>query len=248
MGLLDGKVIAITGASSGIGEATAVAAVREGAKVDVAARREERLRELAKRLEGEGGEVLVHPCDVSVEEQSHSFIEATTGRFGRLDGLVNNAGLMLLGPIVGADTEEWRRMVAVNVFGVLYCTHAALPVMVEQGYGDLIAISSVAGRSARAGAGVYNLTKFGIGAFYESLRQELADTDIRVCLIEPGAVATELLSHNRPEIQQQMAQGILSGVKPLAAQDIADAILYVLSRPRNVAINELLVRPVRQQR
>jgi len=248
MGALAGKVVAITGASSGIGEATALACARAGAKVALAARREERLKELAQRIEGEGGEVLYRRCDVSVEEQAKAFIDATLSRFGSLDGLVNNAGLMLLGPIVGADTEEWRRMVAVNVFGVLYCTHAALPAMVEQGHGDLIAVSSVAGRFARAGAGVYNLTKFGIGAFYESLRQELADTDIRVTLIEPGAVATELLSHNRPEVQEQMRQGLLAGVQPLAAEEIADAILYVLTRPRNVAINELLVRPVRQQR
>jgi len=247
MNELKDKVVAITGASSGIGEATALAAARAGAAVAVAARRRERLEALAGRLEGEGAQVFTMECDVSREEQARAFVEGAHSRFGRLDALVNNAGLMLLGPIERAPTEEWRRMVDVNVFGVLYCTHAAVPLMRSQGFGHLIAVSSVAGRFARAGAGVYNLTKFGVGAFYESLRQELAPSGIRVTLIEPGAVATELLSHNRPEIREQFARGI-GDVEPLTAEQVADAIVYVLSRPANVAINELLIRPARQLR
>ena len=134
---------------------------------------------------------------------------------GRLDVLVNNAGVMLLGPIENAPTEEWRRMIHANVFGVLYCTHAALPLMRAQGSGHIVNVSSVAGRVARLGSGVYNLTKFGVGAFSESLRQEGVAMGVRVTLIEPGAVATELPGHNRPEVLEQMAKRF-AGVTPLS--------------------------------
>jgi NADP-dependent 3-hydroxy acid dehydrogenase YdfG len=149
---------------------------------------------------------------------------------------------MLLGPIANADTEEWRRMIHANVFGVLYCTHAALPLMASQGSGHVINVSSVAGRVARAGSGVYNLTKFGVGAFSESLRQEAVALGVRVTLVEPGAVATELPGHNRPEILEQMAKRF-QGVTPLAAEDIANAVLYAIGQPANVSVNEVLIRP-----
>jgi NADP-dependent 3-hydroxy acid dehydrogenase YdfG len=239
---LTGKVVAITGASSGIGEATAVACAKAGASVALAARRQERIDELARRIGADGGSALALCTDVGEEGQARAFIERTHGEFGRIDVLVNNAGVMLLGPIEGADTEEWRRMIEVNVFGVLYCTHAALPLMSAQGSGHIVNISSVAGRVARQGSGVYNLTKFGVGAFSESLRQEGVEKGIRVTLIEPGAVATELPGHNRPEILEQMAKRF-AGVTPLAAEDIAAAILYAIASPENVAVNEVLVRP-----
>ena len=152
---------------------------------------------------------------------------------------------MLLGPIEGAPTEEWRRMVDVNVMGVLYCTHAALPAMREQGGGQIVNVSSVAGRVARAGAGVYNLTKFGIGAFSEALRQECVPHGIRVTLVEPGATATELQGHNREPVRRMIAERF-EGVTPLEAADIARAIVYVLGQPDGVAVNELLVRPATQ--
>jgi NADP-dependent 3-hydroxy acid dehydrogenase YdfG len=161
--------------------------------------------------------------------------------------LVNNAGVMLLGPIEQADTEEWRRMIHANVFGVLYCTHAALPLMREQGSGDIVNVSSVAGRFARAGSGVYNLTKFGVGAFSEALRQEAVPHGIRVTVIEPGAVATELPGHNRPEVIAVMRKAF-EGVTPLDSEDIARAILYAITQPPNVSINEVLVRPSGQAR
>ena len=161
--------------------------------------------------------------------------------------LVNNAGVMLLGPIENAPTEEWRRMIHANVFGVLYCTHAALPLMADQGSGHIINVSSVAGRHARAGSGVYNLTKFGVGAFSEALRQESVAMGVRVTLIEPGAVATELPGHNRPEVLEQMAKAF-QGVTPLASEDIAEAILYAIGQPANVCVNEVLVRPSGQVR
>ncbi len=242
---LENQVVAITGASSGIGEATALACAEAGASVALAARRIERLEELAERIVAGGGRAIAVQADVGEEDQARAFVERAHVELGRLDVLVNNAGAMLLGPIENATTEEWRRMIHVNVFGVLYCTHAALPLMREQGGGHIVNISSVAGRVARAGSGVYNLTKFGIGAFSESLRQEAVPLKVRVTLIEPGAVATELPMHNRPEILGEMAKRF-EGVTPLAAQDIANAVLYTIGQPPNVSVGELLVRPAGQ--
>ncbi len=239
---LSGKVIAVTGASSGIGEATALACARAGAAVSLAARRSDRIEALAQRIEAQGTRALALAADVGDEAQARAFIERTHAELGRLDVLVNNAGVMLLGPIEGAPTEEWRRMIHANVFGVLYCTHAALGLMREQGGGHIVNVSSVAGRIARAGSGVYNLTKFGVGAFSESLRQEGVAIGVRVTLIEPGAVATELAGHNRPEVLEQMAKRF-AGVRPLASEDIATAILYAIAQPENVSVNEVLIRP-----
>ena len=238
---------AITGASSGIGEATALACARAGASVALAARRADRIEALAERITGDGGTAVAIPADVGEEAQARAFVEQAHEQLGRLDVLVNNAGVMLLGPIAGADTEEWRRMIDANVFGVLYCTHAALPRMLEQGSGHIVNVSSVAGRFARAGSGVYNLTKFGVGAFSEALRQETAQAGLRVTLIEPGAVATELAGHNRPEIQEVMRKAF-AGVEPLQAEDIANAVVYAIGQPPNVAVNEVLVRPAKQAR
>jgi clavulanate-9-aldehyde reductase len=242
---LSSQVVAITGASSGIGEATALACARAGAAVALAARRIERIEQLAEQIAAEGGRALAVQTDVGVQEQARAFIRRARSELGRLDVLVNNAGVMLLGPIENAPTEEWRRMIDANVFGVLYCTHAALPLMKEQGSGQIVNISSVAGRVARLGAGVYNLTKFGIGAFSESLRQEAVAMNVRVTLIEPGAVATELPMHNRPEVLAEMAKRF-QGVTPLAAEDIARAVLYAIGQPANVSVNEVLVRPAGQ--
>ncbi|HEY5192500.1 MAG TPA: SDR family NAD(P)-dependent oxidoreductase [Solirubrobacteraceae bacterium] len=242
---LSNQVVAITGASSGIGEATALACAQAGASVALAARRIERIEQLAERIVADGGRAIAVQTDVGEEDQAGAFVRRTHAELGRLDVLVNNAGVMLLGPIENAPTEEWRRMIHANVFGVLYCTHAALPLMRAQGSGHIVNISSVAGRVARAGSGVYNLTKFGVGAFSESLRQEAIPLKVRVTLIEPGAVATELAMHNRPEVLGQMAKRF-EGVTPLAAQDIAGAVLYAIGQPENVSVNEVLVRPASQ--
>ena len=239
---LSNQVIAVTGASSGIGEATALACARAGAAVALAARRAERIEALAERIAAEGGRAIAVPTDVGEEEQAQAFVARAHAELGRLDVLVNNAGVMLLGPIEHAPTEEWRRMIHANVFGVLYCTHAALPLMRAQGSGHIVNVSSVAGRVARAGSGVYNLTKFGVGAFSESLRQEGVAIGVRVTTIEPGAVATELPGHNREEVLEQMAKRF-AGVTPLAAEDIAGAVLYAIGQPPNVSVNEVLVRP-----
>ena len=244
---LSGKAVAVTGASSGIGEATALACARAGAAVALGARRADRIEALAGRIAGEGGRALAIETDVSDEQSAKAFVERTHRELGRLDALVNNAGVMLLGPIVGAPTDEWRRMIDANLYGVLSCTHAALPLMLAQGSGHVINVSSVAGRIARLGSGVYNLTKWGVGAFSESLRQEVTERNIRVTLIEPGAVATELAGHNRPEIQEVIAQNF-KGVDRLEADDIAEAILYTIAAPQNVSVNEVLIRPTGQVR
>jgi NADP-dependent 3-hydroxy acid dehydrogenase YdfG len=239
---LSAQVVAITGASSGIGEATALACARAGAAVALAARRTERIEALAQRIVADGGRAIAIETDVGEEAQARAFVERTHAELGRLDVLVNNAGTMLLGPIESAPTEEWRRMIHANVFGVLYCTHAALPLMREQSAGHIVNVSSVAGRVARQGSGVYNLTKFGVGAFSESLRQEGVAIGVRVTLIEPGAVSTELAGHNRPEIREQIAKRF-GDIERLTAEDIAAAVLYAIGQPKHVSINEVLVRP-----
>src|SRR5436190_11233002 len=187
------RVAVVTGASSGIGEATAVALADAGFGVVLAARRSDRIEALASRI---GGDALAVTCDVSDDAAAHSLIDRAKSELGCVDVLVNNAGVMLLGPITGPDTEEWRRMVSVNLLGLMYCTHAVLPVMQEQGGGHIVNLSSVAGRTATLGSGVYNATKWGVGAFSESLRQEVLNFGVRVTIIEPGYVETELQGHN----------------------------------------------------
>jgi clavulanate-9-aldehyde reducatase len=243
---LNGKVAAITGASSGIGAATAEALAGAGAKVALGARRAERLEALAGRL---GDSALVIPVDVADEAQARAFIERTHSELGGLDILVNNAGVMLLGPVQDADIQEWRTMVNVNVLGLLYCTHAALPLMAESGGGHIVNISSVAGRHAAAGAAVYNFTKFGVTGFSEALRQEALHANIRVTCVEPGYVETELQEQNtNPVVLEGIKQMRERIGKVLEPGDIADAILYAVSRPEHVDINEMLVRPTRQPR
>ena len=248
---LDRTVAAVTGASSGIGAATGRVLAADGAAVALIARRKERLEDLAAQVRADGGRALVIEADVTRQGEATAAIDRTVAEFGRLDILVNNAGVMLLGPAVQAPLSEWQRMVELNVLGVLYCTHAALPHLIRaaegggRGVSDLVTVSSVAGRIARSGSGVYNLTKHGVGAFSESLRQELAGRHVRVSLVEPGATATELASHLRPEVLDGLRSQI---AQTMAAEDIADAIRYIVTRPAHVAINELLIRPTEQER
>jgi NADP-dependent 3-hydroxy acid dehydrogenase YdfG len=250
-GLLQGTVALVTGASSGIGEATARALAGLGATVALAARRQDRLQELAREVEQAGGCALAIETDVTDREQAIAAVQRTVSEFGRLDTVINNAGVMLLGPILDAPSEEWDRMIALNLQGLLHVTHAALPYLVQAAprdprrVADLVNISSVAGRVARSGSGVYNLTKHGVGAFSESLRQELAERHVRVSLVEPGAVETELPDHLRPEIREQMMKRF-GDIDRLEASDIADAIAYIITRPRHVAVNEVLIRPTQQ--
>ena len=249
---LDRAVALITGASSGIGAATARALAAQGAAVALAARRKERLEQLAEETTRDGGRALVIETDVTDNTQAQGAVERTVTELGRLDILINNAGVMLLGPIENAPIEEWDQMVRLNVLGLLYAGHAALPHLLKAAddsprrVADLVNVSSVAGRVARSGAGVYDATKFGVVAFSESLRQEVTKRHVRVSVVEPGVVATELQSHVRAEVRQQSMQRF-AGVEPLQAEDIADAIAYMVTRPRRVAINEVLIRPTEQE-
>ena len=243
-GPLDGRVAAVTGASSGIGEATALALAGAGAAVALGARRGDRIEALAKRIEDDGGRAVAIEVDVADEAAARSFIEQARDQLGGLHSLINNAGVMLLGPVEGADLDEWRRMIDVNVLGLLYCTHAALPVMREGGGGHIVNVSSVAGRHAAAGAAVYNFTKFGLTGFSEALRQEALHANIRVTCVEPGYVETELQSHNQNPVVVQGIEKMREKIGDvLHADDIAGAILYALSQPDHVSINEVLVRP-----
>jgi NADP-dependent 3-hydroxy acid dehydrogenase YdfG len=248
---LDGTVALVTGASSGIGEATARALSEQGATVAAVARRKDRLERLVAEIQERGGKALAIGADITDLEAARAAVAQTVEAYGRLDTVINNAGMMLLGPIVDAPFEEWDRMLAVNVRGLLAVTHAALPHLLKAAsddprqVADIVNISSVAGRVARAGSGVYNLTKWGVNAFSESLRQEVTTRYVRVSIVEPGAVATELTDHLRPEIRERTKERFAK-VTRLEATDIADSILYIVTRRRDIAINEVLVRPTTQ--
>ena len=248
---LEGTVALITGASSGIGEATARALAAQGAKVALAARRLERLERLASEIGGHGHTALAIQSDIADREQATAAVNRTVEELGRLDIVVNNAGVMLLGPIEGAPTEEWERMIDLNLKGLIHTTHAALPHLLwaaedaDRGCADVVNISSVAGRVARSGSGVYNLTKHGVGAFSESFRQEFAGRRVRSTLIEPGAVATELTDHLRDEVRDRVRERF-ADIQILEAGDIADAIAYAVTRPAHVCVNEILIRPTGQ--
>jgi NADP-dependent 3-hydroxy acid dehydrogenase YdfG len=216
--------------------------------VALAARREERIIQFADEISTNGGKALAIPTDVTDPSSAQALIRTAKDELGSLDVLVNNAGVMLLGPILGADIEHWQRMVNVNLLGLLYCTHAALPIMQEQGAGHVVNVSSVAGRVARLGSGVYNATKWGVGAFSESLRQEGSNYNVRVTIIEPGFVDTELQGHNEiPLVVETMEKNREQIGKVLEADDIANAIVYAVGQPEHVGINEVLVRPTRQR-
>ena len=249
--LLTGTTALVTGASSGIGEATAEALAREGAAVALVARRVDRLEALAGRVRGAGGTAMVIEADVTRQPEAEHAVATAVADLGRLDVVVNNAGVMLLGPAVGAPLEEWQRMVDLNLSGLLYVSHAAMPHLLAAAeqpprqVADLVNISSVAGRVARSGSAVYNATKWGVNAFSEALRQEVTGRHLRVGLIEPGAVETELASHNRPEVLASIRQRFGS-IERLQSDDIARAVLFMVTQPRHSAINEILVRPTEQ--
>jgi NADP-dependent 3-hydroxy acid dehydrogenase YdfG len=248
-GSLDGRKAVITGASSGIGEATAAAMAAEGAAVALAARRKDRIEALESRIRGDGGTAVAVETDVTDSEQVKRLVERTESELGGLDCLVNNAGVMLLGPLQGADPSDWRRMIEVNCVGLVYCTHYALPLIRDGGGGDVVNVSSVAGRVASLGSGVYNMTKWGVVAFSESLRQEGTHIGVRVTCVEPGFVDTELQGHNtNPLVLDQIDKMRDSMDKVLEAEDIARAIVYAVSQPRHVSVNEILVRPAGQSR
>jgi NADP-dependent 3-hydroxy acid dehydrogenase YdfG len=245
-GPLEGRVAVVTGASSGIGEATARALSEAGAAVALGARRMDRIRAIADDLDGP---TFVREVDVSDEEQARSFVQDAASELGGLHILVNNAGLMLLGPVTEQTPDDWRRMVGVNVLGLLYCTHAALPLMAGNGGGDVVNVSSVAGRRADAGAAVYNMTKFGVHAFSEALRQEALHAKIRVTTVAPGFVETELQGHNTNPVVRRATERSREQIgEVLKAEDIAHEIVHAVSLPSHVCVNEVVVRPTGQAR
>jgi NADP-dependent 3-hydroxy acid dehydrogenase YdfG len=246
MAKLDGKVAVVTGASSGIGEATAEALAAEGAVVVVAARREDRLADLVERIRGNGGRVLAAVCDVTDESQAHGLIQKAVEEFGRVDILVNNAGVMLLSTVGKGLSDQWRQMFEVNVMGVLYVTDAGIAVMKEQGFGHIVNVSSVAGRKVtRDSSGVYAGSKHAVHAISEGLRQELLGDNIRVTVVAPGAVDTELPDHITDEDARESLSGLMS-LERLQAEDIASAIAYAVTQPERVSVNEILIRPTQQ--
>ncbi|MEU7855856.1 SDR family NAD(P)-dependent oxidoreductase [Nonomuraea sp. NPDC049141] len=239
---LDGRVVLITGASSGIGEATALALSAEGARVAVGARRADRLEALVRKAPGE---VLALELDVTDQESVRAAVAKTVERFGALDILVNNAGVMLAGPIVGADVTEWTRMVETNLLGSMYTVHAALPQLLER-KGAVVQVSSTSGRIASAYNGVYAATKFGVTAFSESLRQEVTAQGVRVVVVEPGFVATELADHITDPTMRAAARQLATSMRTLQPEDIANAVVYAVTQPEHVAVNEILIRPTDQ--
>lgn len=251
MKLLENTVALVTGASSGIGAATAKRLADDGASVALVARRLELLDVIAAEIRAAGGTALTVQADITDQNQAHGAVDQTIVEFGRLDTVVNNAGVMLLGPVLEAPADEWDRMMAINLQGLLYVTSAALPHLVRAAetsarkVADIVTISSTAGRVARPGAAVYALTKFGAGAFSESLRQELIKQRVRVSVVEPGTVDTELVTHVREGVRDG-AQAMLQSVVALKPDDIADAVSYIVTRDRRVAVNEMLVRAAEQ--
>lgn len=243
---LQGKVALVTGASSGIGEATALALAKAGATVAVAARRVDRLEALVRRIIDDGGKALAIAADVGDESQAQSMVEKTLLAFERIDILVNNAGVMLLGSVEGANTREWNEMVNVNLMGLAITTHAVLPTMTAQEHGHIVNISSVAGRFAFTNCAIYNATKFGVNGFSDALRQEVSLHKIRVTLIEPGIVETELTDHITTSEIKQREKARLQRITALQSEDIADAILYAVTQKPHVNVNEILIRTIDQ--
>jgi NADP-dependent 3-hydroxy acid dehydrogenase YdfG len=244
---LAGAVALVTGASSGIGAATARSLAQRGAAVALVARRRDRLDRLADELADLGSTAMVVEADITDPELASSAVQDTIDRLERLDILVNNAGIMLLGTALHTTTEQWDRMIDLNVSALLHLTHAAVPFLIDaaatspRNVADIVNISSTAGRVARPGSSVYNLTKFGLNGFTESLRQELLEERVRVSVIEPGTVATELVDHLSEDIRDAARRQVI-GIDPLRPEDIADAIAYIVTRDRRVAVNEMLIR------
>jgi len=248
---LAGTVALVTGASSGIGEATALALANAGAAVALVARRRNRLDDLRDRIVADGATAISVDADIADRQQAEAAVTRVVGELGRLDTVINNAGLMSVGPAAEADPDDWDAMLSVNVQGLLYTTRASLPYLIQaaadspRGVADLVNISSTAGRVARPGTSGYALTKFGIGAFSESVRQEVLGNRVRVGLVEPGRVDTEIGTHLPPEIRADIDRQSAE-IEMLQAGDIADAVMFIVTRDRRVAVNEILVRAAEQ--
>lgn len=245
---LVGRVALVTGASSGIGAATALALAEEGARVAVTARRRDRLEQLAEELAALGAEPLVLEADLLDEHEAQRVVRETEAHFGRLDILVNNAGVMYLEPVAEADLGRWRRMLELNVLSLIASTQAALAGMTARGDGHVVNIASTAGRIANPNAAAYAASKFGVVAFSESLRREVYRHGIRVSVIEPGIVETELRDHIGHAATKDALNAWADGMRQLQSRDVAEAIAFCVTRPVHVNINEVLMRPTDQER
>lgn len=245
-GKLAEKVAVVTGASSGIGQATAVALAQEGARVVVAARRAERLTDLVRRIKTEGGKAVAVETDVTSEGRARALVDRTNEHFGRLDILVNNAGIMLPAPFDRADPREWRTSFEVNVLGMMYVTQAALPLLKVRG-GNVVNVSSTAGRETRPGFAAYDASKYGVVGFSDALRREVFKDKVRVTCIEPGAVSTELVQNIGDEQTRNAAQQYVGNLETLQPEDVAAAIVYAVTQPDRVQVNELLIRPTAEE-
>ena len=244
--MINGKVAIITGASSGIGRATALALAKAGAKVAAGARRKDRLDSLEKQIGS--GEVMIQKLDVTKKSDCDSFVDAVIKKWGTVDILVNNAGLMPLSFFKNLKVEEWDQMIDVNIKGVLYCTAAAIPHMIAKKSGHIVNISSVAGRIVFPAGSVYCATKHAVAAFSEGIRQELSQrANIRVTCIEPGVVATELLNTITDKSLEKFVEASKQ-MDALQAEDIANAILFAVNSPAHMNVNEILIRPTGQER
>ena len=244
---LDGRVALITGASSGIGAATALLLAKAGARVAMAARRTDRLNELAERIRHASGEAISIPADVADQASAEQMVTTTVERFGKLDILVNNAGVMYLAKFTDGNPAEWRRMLEVNLLGLFCASRSALSHMKRAGRGHIVNVSSVAGRLGFPSGAVYSATKFGVTGFSDALRHEVRADKIRVTVIEPGAVATELGSHVTDSAAKKQLEGWQANMRQLQSEDIAAAILYAVEQPDRVDVNEILVRPTNQE-
>lgn len=243
MSNIEGKVVVITGGSSGLGEATARLLAEKGAKVFLGARREENLKDIVDSIRADGGEAGYRRADVTSREDVESLVDAAASEFGRVDVIVNNAGLMPLSPLDALKVEEWEKMVDVNVKGVLYGIAAALPRMRSQGEGHIINLSSVAGQVVFPNSAVYSGTKFAVKAISEGLRQEVGE-QIRTTTIYPGAIESELLDHISHEESAEGAKGL--GEMAIGSDSVARAIAYAIEQPKDVDVNEVTLRPTAQ--
>ncbi len=245
---LENRVALVTGASSGIGEATALSLAAEGAKVVASARRKDRLDELVAKIRAAGGEARALVADFGDENDAARAVRETEAAYGRLDILINNAGVMYLEPVIDADLGRWRRMLELNVLGLIATSQAALPGMRQRRDGHIVNVSSTAGRVANPNSAGYSATKFGVVGFSEALRREVYKDNIRVTVVEPGAVATELRDHVGHAETKQAINSWAEAMRQLQSDDIAEIILFAVSRPAHVNINEILVRPTDQER
>jgi NADP-dependent 3-hydroxy acid dehydrogenase YdfG len=240
---LAGKIALVTGASSGIGEAAALALAAEGATVVLAARRADRLTGLVQRIQATGATALALPCDMTVEAEAIKAVDDTAAKFGRVDILINSAGIMETGGIEGVDLELYRRVFDINLFATLYACKAALPHMIKHGGGDIVNISSLAARKGKAHTNAYSASKHALNSMTDLMRQEVGDRNIRVCILMPGATQTEVGDHITDPKWRQAIQTHVSKEGAVQASDTADTIVFILSLPRRVNISEICVRP-----